>query len=160
MDTCALVLLVLLLVPWFVETVWGKCVGRRRCGLEPLTIVGFTLELWWCWQPVPRKWGGPLGLGPFDQWTGCSGWVRKSGLTHVPMNQALSQRSTTPSLGQGSSALLKGCLIPMTSVGRIVSGCTRNGFSGSSNSELLGSTADTVHASLSGGLVLFHTLSA
>ena len=30
--------------------------------------------------------------------------------------QAFSQRSTTPAIGQGSNALLKGCLIPMTSV--------------------------------------------
>ena len=46
---------------------------------------------------------------------------QESGLTRVPMNQALSQRCSTPALGQGSNALLKGCLIPMTSVGRIVS---------------------------------------
>ena len=41
--------------------------------------------------------------------------------TCVPMNQALSLRSITPAIGQGSNALLKGCLISMTSVGRIVS---------------------------------------
>ena len=29
---------------------------------------------------------------------------RKRGLTRVPMNQALSQRSTTPAIGQGSNA--------------------------------------------------------
>ena len=30
-----------------------------------LTTVSFTLGLWWCWQLVPRQWGGlPGGLRP------------------------------------------------------------------------------------------------
>ena len=37
------------------------------------------------------------------------------------MNRALSQRSTTPAIGQGSNALLKGCLIPVTLVGIVLS---------------------------------------
>ena len=38
----------------------------------------------------------------------------------LPINHALSQRSTSPAIGQGSYAVLLGCLIPKTSVGRIV----------------------------------------
>ena len=47
------------------------------------------------------------------------GGSRKRDLTRVPMNQALSQRSTTPAIGQGSNALLKARLISMTLVGQI-----------------------------------------
>ena len=36
------------------------------------------------------------------------------------MNQALTKRSTTLDICQGSNALLKGCLILMTSVGQNV----------------------------------------
>ena len=36
------------------------------------------------------------------------------------MNQALSQRCTTPATGRGTNAVLKGCLIPTTPVCRIV----------------------------------------
>ena len=61
-----------------------------------------------------------MSSGPFVHGTSCSWRDRKSGLTRVPKNQAFSQRSTTPAIGQGSNALLKGCLIPVTSVGRIV----------------------------------------
>ena len=53
-----------------------------------------------------------VGPGPFDQGTGCPWWVRKSGLTRLPMNQAFSLRCITPAIGQGGNALLKGCLIP------------------------------------------------
>ena len=56
-----------------------------------------------------------VGSGPCDQWTGCSWWVRKNGLA-VPMNQAFSQRSTTPAIGQGSNPVLIGCLTLETSV--------------------------------------------
>ena len=49
---------------------------------------------------------------------------QESGLTRVPINQALSQQSTTPAIGQGSNTLLNRCLISMTSVGRIV--CAHN----------------------------------
>ena len=61
-----------------------------------------------------------VDFGPVDQGTGCSWWVRKSRLTREPIKQALSQRSTALAIGQGSNALLKVCLVHMTSVGRIV----------------------------------------
>ena len=58
-----------------------------------------------------------VGFRPFDQGTRCSWWVRKSRPTRVPMDQAFSQSGTTPAIGQGSNALLKGCLIPKNSLG-------------------------------------------
>ena len=74
--------------------------------------------------------GLPLGCGGAGSLYPVSGvvllvgsgswWVRKSRLTRVPMIRALSQRSTTPAIGQSGNALLKGCLILKTSVGRIV----------------------------------------
>ena len=48
------------------------------------------------------------------------GWSPWWALPVLPMNQALSQRSTPLAIGQGSYAVLLGCLIPKTSVGRIV----------------------------------------
>ena len=60
-----------------------------------------------------------VGFGPFDQWTGCSWWVRIIGLTRVPMNQGLSPRSTAPCRGQGSNAVMIRCLTLETSVDRI-----------------------------------------
>ena len=72
-------------------------------GLVPLTMVGFTRELRWCWWPVP--FGGVILL---------VGFARVSNEPGV-----LSQRSTTPAFGQGSYAVLMGCLMPRTSVGQI-----------------------------------------
>ena len=64
-----------------------------------------------------RQWGGPPGgfrpVRSVDRlFFVC--------FDSVPMNQAFSHRTSTPAVGQGSHALLKGCLIRKTSVGRIV----------------------------------------
>ena len=56
-------------------------------GLVPLTTVGFTRELWWCWWPVPR-------------------WWNSSSVTTEP--GVLSQRCTTLAFGQGSYAVFLG----------------------------------------------------
>ena len=73
--------------------------------LVPLTIVGLTRELWWCWWPVPRWSGGPWCTCPCYQLFMVTFCLSQ-------MNLAFSQRCTTPAIGQGSNAVRLEWLIP------------------------------------------------
>ena len=79
LEKLSLVLLVL--VPWCVVLVKGRCVGRRRWGLEPFDHSGFYPWAMVVLVACTRVSGVVLlmGFGPVDQGTGCSWWVRKVG---------------------------------------------------------------------------------